>query len=222
MNFLLRATAFGLMLLIVRGASAQEIYFCVDSKGHKLTSDRPIAECIDREQKVLSPSGTVKRTVGPSLTAQERTALDEAQKREAAEQALVAEERRRDRALLTRYPNRAAHDRERAQALEQLNENMQASQVRLEDLAQQRKALNVEMEFYQKDPTKAPSPLKRRISENDLNVASQKRFLKDQDEEKKRVNQRFDEELDKLAPRWAAQAAAMVSTSSPASAAKAK
>ena len=222
MNFLLRATALGLVLLTVHGVSAQEIYYCVDSKGRKITSDRPIAECIDREQKVLSSSGTVKRTVGPSLTAQERAALDEAQKREAAEQALVAEEKRRDRALLTRYPNRAAHDRERAQALEQMDDNMRASQVRLEDLAQQRKAMEVEMEFYKKDPSKAPGSLKRRISENALNVASQKRFLKDQDEEKRRVNQRFDEELAKLMPRWAEQAAASVQTASPASAAKGK
>jgi hypothetical protein len=106
--------------------------------------------------------------------------------------------------------------------LEQLDENMHASQLRLEDLAQQRKALDVEMEFYKKDPTKAPGSLKRRISENDLNVASQKRFLKDQDDEKKRVNQRFDEELAKLVSRWATQVGVMPPVTSPASAAKAK
>ncbi len=64
--------------------------------------------------------------------------------------------------------------------------------------------------------------MKRKINENVLNIAAQQRFLKDQDEEKKRVNQRFDEELVKLSPRWAMQAAAMSAAASPASAPKGK
>ena len=58
------------------------IYTCVDAKGRKITSDRPIVDCIDREQVELNPSGTVRRKVGPSLTAQERAA-EEAKEREA-------------------------------------------------------------------------------------------------------------------------------------------
>ncbi len=196
-------------------ASAQEIYSCIDSKGHRLTSDRPIAECLDREQKVLSSGGGAKRIVGPSLTAQERSVQEEAQKRESEEQARIADERRRDRALLTRYPNQAAHERERVEALVQLDEGIRTSKLRLLELAQQRKELDVEMEFFRKDPAKASASLKRRINENTLNIAAQQRFLRDQDEEKKRVNQRFDEELIKLAPRWAMQAAVPAPASAP-------
>ena len=39
---------------------AQGIYTCVDAKGRRLTSDRPIMECIDREQNELSAGGTVR------------------------------------------------------------------------------------------------------------------------------------------------------------------
>ena len=56
------------------------IYTCIDSRGRKLTSDRPIAECTDREQSILNPSGTVKAKVGPTLTAQERAAQEEKDK----------------------------------------------------------------------------------------------------------------------------------------------
>ncbi|WP_432214584.1 DUF4124 domain-containing protein, partial [Salmonella enterica] len=35
------------------------IYTCVDAKGRKLTADRPILDCIDREQKELNASGQV-------------------------------------------------------------------------------------------------------------------------------------------------------------------
>ncbi len=221
MKLLVRVCVVGLPLAF-QFASAQEIYTCIDSKGRKLTSDRPIAECLDREQKVVGSGGTVKRTVGPSLTAQERSVQEEAQRRESEEQARVADERRRDRALLTRYPNKAAHERERVEALVQLDEGIHTSQLRLLELAQQRKDLDVEMEFYRKDSAKAPASLKRKINENVLNIAAQQRFLKDQDEEKKRVNQRFDEELVKLSPRWAMQAAAMSAAASPASAPKGK
>jgi hypothetical protein len=87
-----------------------------------------------------------------------------------------------------------------------VDEVMHASQLRLQELALQRKDLDLEMEFYKKDPAKAPSALKRRMSENALNVAAQQRFMASQEEEKKRINQRFDEELVKLKPRWALQA----------------
>lgn len=207
-------------MLVTLLASAQEIYVCTDSKGRRITSDRPIGECLDREQKVLGNSGTVKRVVGPSLTAHEAVAQEEAQKREAEEQARQAEERRRDRALLTRYPNQATHDRERTEALAQVDEVIRASNTHLQELAQQRADLDREMEFYKKDPSKAPGRLKRRFQENTQNTAAQQRFLTAQDEEKKRINQRFDEELAKLKPRWAQQAAA--AASAPASPPKGK
>jgi hypothetical protein len=222
MKLVLRAVVFTLLLQAAGLALAQEVYFCIDSKGHKITADRPIADCLDREQKVIGAGGTVKRIVGPSLTAQERAVQEDAQKHEAEELARVAEERRRDRALLMRYPNKEAHDRERGEAIGLLDDNIRASQLRLEDLAQQRKALDVEMEFYKKDSSKAPASLKHRISENVRNIAAQNRFLKDQDEEKKRINQRFDEELVKLAPRWAQQAAATAPMSASGSSPKGK
>src|SRR4051812_38400476 len=70
------------------------IYTCTDARGRRVTSDRPIVECMDREQKELTPSGTVRRTLGPSLTATERAALEERQHREAEERQRLADEKR--------------------------------------------------------------------------------------------------------------------------------
>ena len=61
------------------------IYTCVDAKGRRLTSDRPIVDCLDREQKELNSSGTVRRTLGPSLTASERAAREERDRKAAEE-----------------------------------------------------------------------------------------------------------------------------------------
>ncbi len=196
-------------------AVAQSIYSCVDAKGRKLTSDRPIAECTDRTQRELSPQGTTRRIVGPTLTAQEIAAQEQKEKAELEKRSLALEEKRRDRALLARYPNRAVHDKERTLALEQVNEVIKALAKRSQELTEQRTAINLEMEFYKKDPSKAPPALKRRVEENDTSVAVQKRFLADQDLEKQRVNLRFDEELIKLKQLWAMASSAGVQANTP-------
>ena len=58
------------------------IYSCIDSTGRRITSDRPIPACLDREQRELGKSGVVKRVVPPSYTAEERARLDEQKKAE--------------------------------------------------------------------------------------------------------------------------------------------
>ena len=184
-------------------ASAQSIYTCTDAKGRKITADRPIAECTDRTQRELSTTGTVRREIGPSLTAQEFAAKDAKDKLAQEARARDVENRRRDRALLSRYPSRAVHDQERVTALAQVDEVIKAASKRTGELADQRKAIDGELEFYARDASKAPLALKRRIEENDKSVVVQKRFIAEQDLEKKRVNLRFDEELVKLKPLWA-------------------
>ncbi len=182
--------------------STAGIYTCVDAKGRKLTSDRPIADCADREQKELSSSGTVKRIVKPVMTAEEQRVADEKARIETEERIRQQEEKRKDRALLSRYPNRATHDKERNEALAQVDEVIKAASKRIGELAVQRKSIDAEFEFYKKDPKKAPQSLRRQIEDNDNSVTVQKRFIADQDDEKKRVNVRFDEELARLKTVW--------------------
>lgn len=178
------------------------IYTCIDSKGRRLTSDRPIPECLDREQRELGRTGVTKRVVPPSYTAEERARLDEQRKTEELQRARIAEERRRDRALLVRYPNQAVHDKERADALAQIDEVVDAVNKRQEALARQRKEIDTELEFYQNDPKKAPSWLQRKVEDNAQQAEVQRRFLTDQAQEKQRINARFDEELAKLKMLW--------------------
>lgn len=178
------------------------VYTCVDAKGRRLTADRPIPECTDREQKVLNPSGTVKAKVGPTLTAQERADLELKEKREIEERTRTADEKRRDRALLTRYPNKAVHDQERQEALAQIAVVIQAAKTRLDELTKQRVAIDEEMEFYKKDPNKAPAYVRRQQEENVQSQTVQRRFIGEQEAEIKRVNARFDDELVRLRQLW--------------------
>ena len=69
----------------------------------------------------------------------------------------------------------------------------------------QRKEVDLEMEFYQADPSKAPMWLKRKVEDIEKQQAVQKRFLEEQAQEKTRINARFDEELVRLRPLWAGE-----------------
>lgn len=195
-GFMLAACAAG-------SAMAQSIYTCTDAKGRKITSDRPVADCVDRTQQELTPQGTVKRVMGPTLTAQERAALEEKDKAAMELRLQAQEEKRRDRAILARFPNQASHDLQRSQALAQIEEVVKAAAKRSVELGDQRVGINADFEFYKKDTSKAPATLKRRLEENNDGVAGQQRFFADQEAEKRRVNQRFDQELAKLKMLWA-------------------
>lgn len=208
----------GLAVLIWLGAasavSAQGIFSCTTPSGRKITSDRPIPECAAQDQKELNPSGTVKRVVKPVMTADEQRAADQKAKEENEEKARIEEERRKNRVLLARYPNEAAHDKERADSLTQVDEVIRASQKRIGELGEQRKKIGEEMEFYKKDPSKAPPSLRRQLEDNERSIVVQRRLIGDQEDEKKRANARFDEELDRLRKLWA-QAAIPTSASAP-------
>lgn len=184
-------------------AWGQGIYTCVDAKGRRLTADRPIAECMDREQTELAPSGIVKRRIPPELTAIERAAEDEKARRALEERNRLADEKKRDRALLTRYPDRATHDKERAAAMALADEVIATANRRSVDLVSECKRLDAELEFFKNDPSKLPPKLKRQIEENTNNLQAQKRFVSGHEDEKRRIAARFDEELARLKQLWA-------------------
>jgi hypothetical protein len=206
----MRSVALGLLLAGAAAAWAQtpgRIYTCVDAKGGRLTSDRPIPECTDRIQRELNQTGTTRRTIGPTLTPIEQELQDEKDRLAAAEAKRVAEEKRREKLLIARYPNRIAHDRERGEALKALDAVVAEAGKRIVALEAQRKTLLTETEFYKANPAKMPAQLKRKIEENEQQIGGQQRFLANQDEEKRRINARFDEELATLKTLWATRLA---------------
>ena len=65
--FVAAATLLGISALDAFGAPGGTLtYTCVDSKGNKRSSDRPIPECSDREQRVLNKDGSLRRVIPPT------------------------------------------------------------------------------------------------------------------------------------------------------------
>ena len=181
------------------------IYTCVDSQGRRLTADRPIAECVHKEQLLLNRDGSVRAVLPPTLTAEERAAK-EARERAAAE-ALSAQGDavRRDRNLMARYPDEAAHNRAREGAADTVRLAIKATELRLRELAVERRPLLEEAEFYQGKAL--PPKLRAAIDANDAAVNAQRSATANQEAELVRINKLYDAELDRLRRLWGGAAA---------------
>lgn len=181
-------------------ATGSGVYTCVDDKGRRLTSDRPIAECTAREQRVLNSDGSLRRVIAPSLTADERAEREAAERKAAQVRAAQADAVRRDRNLMNRYPDEAAHNRARESALDTVRAAIKATELRVKELAVERKPLLDEAEFY-KGKT-LPARLKQQIDANDAAVDAQKNSAQNQTVEMARINKLYDAELNRLRRLW--------------------
>ncbi len=179
---------------------ADGIYTCIDSKGRRLTADRPIPECAHKEQQQLNRDGSVRKVLPPTLTAEERS-QQEARDRAAAEaRAAQADAVRRDRNLVARFPDEAAHNRAREAAADTVRLAMKATELRLRDLQNERKPLRDEAEFYQNRPL--PAKLKAAIEANETSMDAQRTASANQQAELVRINKIYDAELERLRRLW--------------------
>jgi hypothetical protein len=197
----------GLAPLLTGLAAAQDtkpaagIYTCIDEKGRRLTADRPIPECIGKGQQILNRDGSVRTVVPPTLTPEERAAHEQRERAAAEARTAQADAVRRDRNLMARYPNEAAHQRAREAALDTVRLAMKATEMRLRELAAERKPLADEAEFYVGKPL--PPKLKAQMDANDAAVDAQRAAQTTQEAELVRINRLYDTELDRLRRLWA-------------------
>ncbi len=180
------------------------IYSCVDANGKRVTADRPIRECIAREQLILNKDGSVHSRLPPSLTAEERAEYEARERKLAEERNALAEAGRRDRNLLNRYPDEAAHQRSREAALDTVRLAIRASELRLRELAQERRPLTSEAEFY--EGRQLPPKLKQALDANDAAADAQRDASRNQEAELVRVMRLYDAELARLRRLWAGAA----------------
>ena len=185
----------------VEAKASAAIYSCVDDRGRKLTSDRPIAECTGREQRVLNSDGSLRSVRPPTPTAEERAEQEVRERRQSEERMAAAEVLRRDRNLMARYRDEPAHQKARAAALDTVKLAIRASESRLKALAAERKPLQDEAEFYKGKPL--PAKLRTQLDANDAAVDAQRSSAANQEAELVRINRLYDVELDRLRKLWA-------------------
>jgi chromosome segregation ATPase len=177
------------------------IYTCTDAAGRRLTSDRPIAECMNREQRVLNRQGWLVKVMAPELTGAERAVQQEKQRQ--AQQALERQ-RNQDRgneALLIRYPDQAAHEASRRAALTQTQVLLGQAKQQLAALEGERAKLASQVAAHP-NPANAPAKLKHDIASNAQAIDTQQQLIANYQVQVDRVSAQFDAEDQRLQPLW--------------------
>jgi hypothetical protein len=177
------------------------IYTCIDDKGNRLTADRPIMACSNRDQRVLNKDGSLKFVQPATLTAEERAEKELRERRVIEVRSAQADAVRRDRNLISRFPNALAHQKAREAALDTVRSAMKTSEFRMKDLAAERKPLVEEAEFYKGKPL--PVKLRQQLEANDTAVDAQRSSIQNQEAELVRINRLYDIELERLRRLWA-------------------
>ena len=130
------------------GKSTGKMYKWVDEHGVTHYGQIIPPEYRDQGAEEMNRRGLTVRRIEPASTPEERRALEEKLEREREEQKRIAEQRRRDRALMNTYGSAneidAARDRNLAmpiQALHNLEPRMKKAQMRLGNLEAKRDEL---------------------------------------------------------------------------------
>jgi len=200
----MRVWAAGACLSAPLWGHAAGIYTCVDGHGKRHTSDRPIPECLDREQRVLNRDGSQKQVLPPRMNADERAAAEEREHQRQAQEAALKDAIRRDRNLMMRYPNESVHQKARDAALDDLHNAIKTSEIRVADLQAERKPLDAESEFYK--GKRLPGKLRTKMEANEAAQQAQKDVILSQKAEIVRINALYDSELARLKRLWAGAA----------------
>ena len=204
----IRTAAGAMAVLLLASAHAQtpppppgqpKIYVC-DLNGKRITSDRPILDCKDKEQLELNRDGSPKRVVPPTPTADERAEQEAKERADSAARATQQIAVRRDRDMLNRFPNETAHNKAREKALDDVRASVRNSETRIKLLQQERKPLMDEAEFYA--GKNLPAKLRSALDANDASLEAQTSLVQNQQVEIGRINTLYDAELALLKKLW--------------------
>jgi hypothetical protein len=183
--------------------SSPRIFQCVLPDGRKVTSDKPIAECMNagKPQRVLNKDGSEKAIFEAPPTEDEKAERDRIRRQREAERTAYEIEVRRDRDLLKRFPNEAAHAKAREKALDDVATSVRNSEARIKLLLEERKPLQNEAEFYV--GKSLPNKVRLGLDANDAALEAQRSLVQNQQIEVVRINSLYDTELARLKKLWA-------------------
>lgn len=167
------------------------MYTCI-SNGKVYTADRPPVECANVDMRELNRDGSVRRIIPRPLTLDEQRARALEAKKKIEDEERQLAQRRRDRSLLEAYATEAEIEAARKKSLEGAEQIIKRSQERSLSLAQDKRRLDDEAEFYKK--REQPDSLKRAYALNEQATAAEQKIVAEARGEVDRINERFDYE----------------------------
>ena len=186
--------------------SAFAVYKCVDEKGITRIGETPPDECAKVPMQQLSPSGTVVKTIAPSLTSEQVEAMRVAEEKRKKDELAAAEQARKDGALLSTYASEREIDMTRDRNIQPVKARIKIAQERIEAVDKRTKQIEDEMEFYKAGKGKSgkgkemPDNLVHDLDRLKKEKVSLEKSLKDYDKEIAVLTAKYD--VDKQ--RWLA------------------
>ena len=169
-----------------------EMFKWVDAQGRVQYTDRLPAEAVNRGNVQLSRQGVAKSVTDPSLTAEQRRAIEDRLAREREADKQVKERQHLENALLASYTSEDDIEIARKRNLALIGASIQASESRIKTL--QRRVVDLEKEklFYEKKVF--PERLKRELVAVQAEIPRQSTIIAQKNQEALSINQRFDEQ----------------------------
>ncbi len=172
-----------------------DLYVCTVG-GRTLTSDQPPNECQNVRIRVLNPDGSVKRVIEPPETPEQKKAREQEEKQRRERERQAQEQMRKDRALLETYASEDEIETSRDRTLAQRAALIERANQQLKEFKMDRKRLEDEKEFYVNRPM--PDKLKRALDDNATLQAQQLQAIEDIRADMRRINERYDAELQRF------------------------
>jgi len=196
-------------LLAILAASwvpfAGAAFKCTDAKGITHVGDTPPAGCKEVMMYEVTPSGKVLREIEPTLTPEQaKTRAAELERKRAAD-AIAAEQKRKDLALLSTYASEKEFDVARDRNIEPIKARIATAQERIQQVDKRQKDVEEEMEFYKAGKSKGakgrevPMGLTEELARVQRERAALQSTIASSEKEMEQVKARFD--ADKK--RWA-------------------
>jgi hypothetical protein len=181
----------------------QRLYKCKDANGKTYYTQIPPRECLGRDSQELNQSGMVIKKSERAATQAEIQARDAEKKKKEDEAEKAKETRRKDLALLNTYSSEKDIEEQRARALKEAQEQIEATQKNIVGAQNRQQELEKEKEFYTKKPM--PAKLKQEFANLDTEIKNQNALLEAKKAEIGKINAKYDDDKKRYVELIAAQ-----------------
>jgi hypothetical protein len=171
--------------------AAGRMYKCVDTKGKTYYTEVPPRECQGQTTQELSRQGTVTKQ-NEVLTPEQLAAREAEKKKQAEQERIASEQRRKNTALMNTYSSEKDIEEARARALKQAQEQIGASEKNIAEAEKRRDVFEKEKEFYVKKSL--PQKLQTDIQNNEMAIKNQRELLDAKKKEIGTINAKYDDD----------------------------
>lgn len=174
-------------------SAAAQSYRCVGKDGKKYYGQAVPPQCVGQPMEQLNAQGMVVRRIDPQASAADQAAKAKEAEEKRKRDAILKEESRKNKALLSTYTSENDIELARKRALEENQKAVKETEGRIASLRKRQADLKKEMEFFQ-GKNKPPAKMGQEIKDNEFSIDTQENLLAQKKKEVDSINAKYDED----------------------------